>query len=165
MTFIFFLTEMHWLPSKYLSKWWRNTKWYQRDDGKIHRALEYRTRHDLSFVLGDIQNEPEIDTQTLSLRQARRRRKVEKCHSIKKGDFRVYKRSYDKCMQPKEALVDQLARKVVLEKPIESGMELEYANQWGPVYSSLPLVRVTVMREPFRYDQPAFCVVAAFAVD
>ena len=53
-------------------------------------------------------------------------------------------------MKPKEPLADKEARQVILDEAGGATTELDAVTQWGHVYSSLPLMRVTVVREPFR---------------
>lgn len=59
-----------------------------------------------------------------------------------------YKQHYHECVAPREDVIDELAIKKVFEEE-ENGENM--AEDWSPVYASMPILRVTMMREPFSW--------------
>ena len=60
-----------------------------------------------------------------------------------------YKRDYEECSVPLQREVDSKAMHA-LSKPL-SVDDANVATSWSPVYASLPVLRVTVMRNPFTW--------------
>ena len=77
-------TELHWLPTDYLTQWWKTTEWYTGNkEDKMLQAIQHR--HDSS------------DT----------------C-SQGPYTYRQFKSQYSKCFHPREKVADALAKDVVV---------------------------------------------------
>lgn len=57
---------------------------------------------------------------------------------------KIYRKLYPTCVEPREAVADQLVQQVFP------------TTDWSWVYASMPVVRVTVMREPFSWLMSKF---------
>ena len=121
----YFGSEMHWLPGPYLEKWWKQ-HWATRDN---------------------------TDDQVTPLWKKLRRN--ETWCEVKNMEFPknylVYNRVYEECSKPMQADVDTRAMGAVAKKLQIKNQEDLAVWTWAPVYASLPVLRVTVVRDPFAW--------------
>jgi len=115
--------EMHWLPPAFLQRWWA---WSWANNSSSSSSV--------ASYLGTLSPGSEwcpIDG------------------AARPGTGKEYTRLYDKCSVPLQGGVDEIAARAVLSSgKLGQGPSQEGVSSWSPVYASLPLLRVTVFREP-----------------
>ena len=111
--------EMHWLPARYLEKWWADT--WGRLDTTDFSSLWRRLQVDQKWCTENNASRPE---------------------------GRRYRAMYEKCSVPLQGEVDARAL-----DSLASRLPREHSDgiSWSPVYASLPVLRVTVVRDPFSW--------------
>jgi hypothetical protein len=117
----YFGSEMHWLPGPYLENWWKE-HWATPDDQVTPLWNKLR------------RNETWCEVQNTSI-------EFPKNHT-------VYERVYETCSKPMQKDVDVRAVSAVAKK-LE--IHKDKLSVWTPVYASLPVLRVTVVRDPFAW--------------
>lgn len=132
-------SELHWLPTKYLVQWWRTTPWGQQVDDFIADTIT--DRHTA------VNKEPwKVQPKMLEIVGSGKIPTL----NCKQGPYTYpnFKSTYKACFQPKHELLDTVTRHVVgsLVKD-EDAVALQYAK----MMASLPVLRVTVVREPFSW--------------
>jgi hypothetical protein len=115
-------SELHWLPSEYLARWWYTTSW--AENGDIESLWQERAR-----------------------RWYQPGKKRSKCHFTTESPADFYKDRYHECVAPREDIIDALAT----EKVLKNDNGAETVEDWSPLYASMPVLRVTMMREPFSW--------------
>ena len=121
-------SELHWLPTPFLQQWWSQTTWAKSDLGN-----QSPDRPTIAELLGNRLKRSEgpfnklLNTSTL-------------CPD---GDLtdKFYLLYYKHCMLPAIEKVDEAASRLIRAA----------GNNWTQVYSSLPVLRVTMIREPFSW--------------
>ena len=121
-------SEMHWLPVLYLQKWWLSLQNNNSTGGT--------NTNDFITPLWD---------------------KLLPNHTwcAAKGSSRLvhaktYKSDYEECSIPLQHEVDTKAL-VTLNDQLSTNNDTQVITSWAPLYASLPLLRVTVMRDPFSW--------------
>jgi len=66
-------------------------------------------------------------------------------------EFRHYKRYYSKCVHPKEAVLDQVASRLVATTADADNGQGGDATDWSSVYASMPVLRTVMLREPLSW--------------
>ncbi|CAB9504317.1 expressed unknown protein [Seminavis robusta] len=120
--------ELHWLPTPFLQQWWNSTTW---------------ARHSHTTDTA-ISNGKDLWGQ----RASRWNQPGSACHYEQKHPFHHYKEQYFDCVAPHEHVVDQTAHRVLSQKDSPTTSLIQ---DWSPVYASLPVLRITMMREPFSW--------------
>ena len=125
-------SELHWLPTKYLVQWWKTTLWGRQTGDFIgdtiadrHTAIhnqEWKLHPKLREIAGDNK------IPTLQCQEG-------------PYTYRPFKAFYKTCFQPKEQVVDAVTRHVVGNDSF----------QYAKMMASMPILRVTVLREPFSW--------------
>ena len=138
-------SEFHWLPEEYLIKWWKASPWgrdyVSEKDDFISHAIGTRNApigKGEEWIVHD------------KIRAITRQKGNKMPHIICPGtfQFRPYRRSYTKCAQPKEAIMDQMAHHVVTEYNNNlNNKNMDPVIQYAQMIASLPVTRVTVLRE------------------
>jgi len=120
-------SEMHWLPPKYLTNWWEKT--YHRSDG------------------GD--NDERSGVSIKILERLKLLDSDEFCNGRRPshGAFRQYSVSYPTCHRPKEAVADQLSNSYFNDDENRGGN----VTDWSFLYASLPVIRTTIVRDPWSW--------------
>jgi hypothetical protein len=122
-------TELHWLPPKYLENWWSN-QWsssanesrnLESEDGVIRKALASLMPRDHRWCPEHRKPRP------------KNRREAE--------------RIYSQCSVPLASRMDDTFRQFWRQRTNQTTKQINYA----PLYASLPLHRVVMLREPFRW--------------
>jgi hypothetical protein len=131
--------EFHWLPKSYMVQWWKNSRW-GRDpnhsfvtDAIQDRDMEITTTWHvpakIQEIVGGADNIPNI--------------------TCRKGPYKYWDlkgKGYQNCFQPKEAVMDQVSKYVMGDDPLQAAR----------LTSNLPILRVTVLREPFSWLMSKF---------
>ena len=125
--------ELGFLPTPYLVNWWSNTTWAkQQDTPKSH------TVDQISALLAN-------RTNRLYGSLVDRKSRIKECFgaplTINEWDF-----VYEECIRPKAVMADLLAKATMHE----------LHGNFGPVYASMPVLRVTMLREPFSWLKSKF---------
>lgn len=121
-------SEMHWLPPAYLKKWWKNTVWGADGTDPVTKMWELLSAEKWCL-------------------DAKKRGKgvgwpnVWPISQNRKG--KKYKKLYSLCSAPLQVKADKNA--------VEAVSESSTNISWSSVYASLPVLRVTMMRDPFSW--------------
>jgi hypothetical protein len=146
-------TELHWLPSRYLAAWWKTMSVVHASG--TEQGLALHSRLESLWPLLQVNN----SDWCTELQRSRPRSRKE-----------MY-RHYDNCTKPLAQLVDTYAQQWMQHRhgedtggAISSNTERDEAHvllsstlgvdpslNWGTLYSSLPVLRTTVVREPFSW--------------
>lgn len=129
-------SELHWLPTDYLLDWWKTTKWGRKLEDFVKNLIEYRFQNQG----GGVHGEWKTDAKALELMNHQLPENMD-C-PFEKLTFRQYHKFYEKCVQPQEQWMDEVTKHVTGQDPLEYGAEL---------IASIPVMRVTVLREPFSW--------------
>ena len=145
--------ELHWLPPRYLQNWWKT----QQPSSSLTTNNDFlkgasKTWHELAQAFESIQHG-----------------NTEWCPSLQQARFQTdneLEAHHDECSVPLAAQMDQLARKWAAES-LSNGIEAttgrrvslvstnekedESSLHWGPLYASLPVLRTTIVRDPFSW--------------
>jgi hypothetical protein len=126
--------ELHWLPTSFLHKWWQTTPWASSS----------------SFTKN---NHPTTTTLSLSSWWQERSTKWnnnnnnsssshDDCYFHENQDhpYHYYKAHYWNCVHPREQAIDQ---------EVVQALPASLHDDWSPLYASMPVLRITMMREPF----------------
>jgi hypothetical protein len=116
--------EMHWLPVLYLQKWWRSLQTNSTDNPNDFITPLWKKL---------LPHHTWCDANGTS-------------RSI---DAEDYKRDYQECSIPLQHEVDTKAL-ITLNAQL-SNNDTQVTTSWSPLYASLPVLRVTVMRDPFSW--------------
>lgn len=118
--------EMHWLPTKFLEDWWKSTPWSltRTTDLMQHHWQERSSRWNKTL--------PE----DWSLEAA--------CYAYTRNPLTYYRSRYFDCVAPHEDDADAAATAMV-------DASIRDNHDWSQLYASLPILRVTMMREPFSW--------------
>jgi len=137
-------SEMHWLPPKYLNEWWNNT-YASHSRGKriLQKADETARTH---LALDEISKGFQLLGSSAFCDN----------NPAPYGRGHRYDSSYKWCHKPKEAKYDGLSYDL-----------FSNATDWADLYASLPVLRTTLVREPWswllskfywhRYDEMTSC--------
>lgn len=124
---------MNFLPTGWLVNWWTNTTWGQADaqtnDNSVATKLENRYNRS-QYVFAPNRIAPEK-------------------RNCADGPFKrafQYNRYYEKCVYPETKKADVVARAATQD----------LQGNWGPLYASMPVNRVTMLREPFSWLKSKF---------
>ena len=130
-------TELHWLPQQILSKWWEESN------------LILSNHSTFKFIKGSIETLYPTNNKWCSF---------EKNNNSRPVDSEDYNRSYSNCSIP---LKDIVEKKVLTYfdnnavNPIMTGYNpfhiLSGNMDWSFLYASLPVLRMTIVREPFSW--------------
>jgi hypothetical protein len=129
--------ELHWLPPKYLQDWWKTSPWNTNDDGNndnnspqsvVARALKSLEPNNTSWCLE--QNQTNIS------------RPLHTYHAVKQV--------YDTCSIPLATKMDALSRRL-FQTTDDNDNDNQKNYNYAPVYTSLPVQRVVMLREPFSW--------------
>lgn len=130
------LSEMHYLPYQVLMKWWERS-WLQ-----LYPATSVVT----DFIFSHLQNLMPGSTSYC--------RPIKNSTGITGYPRPVTKRDrnklYDICAVPIFTDADSKARKMAQKIQSISGAS-EYEENWSPIYASLPVQRITMIRDPFDF--------------
>ncbi|CAB9519789.1 expressed unknown protein [Seminavis robusta] len=127
-------SEMHWLPTSYLVNWWNHSLWGQ--DRESHFVTQLLEERNLQVV-----KKWHVPNKVKEIVGGERKLPKINCE---KGPYhyRDLRRNYKRCFQPKEAVVDKVYHHI---------MGHDDPMQAARLTASLPLMRVTVLREPFTW--------------
>ena len=148
-------SELHWLPPKYLQSWWTKSPWSSSpygtggvDDPKIP---------EIDSAWKTLLPSPSSSSKSMSTKQE---------HDHQKWCFGTHYRpmkhdefdeSYHECSLPIAETIDKKFQTYWNNKhrkqlQQQQGLELlHHDNDYSLIYSSLPVQRVTVLREPFSW--------------
>jgi len=151
-------SELHWLPDKYLVKWWQDTPWgkeYSTKDNThdfIRHAIvsrgapttvpgEWEVHYKIPEIIGS-----KNDTSANKLKIPGLH-----CYQVPQGGRihrqRYIEEAYQNCSHLKEPIVDQLCNYVIKEHNKKSNQKLQSPIQYAQMIASLPVIRVTVIRD------------------
>jgi hypothetical protein len=117
----YFGAEMHWLPGPYLEKWWKEQWATPGYDDQVTPLWNKLRRNETWCEAKDME--------------------LPKTHD-------VYHSVYEECSKPMQEDVDHRATSAVAKK---LHVHKDDLSVWTPVYASLPVLRVTVVRDPFSW--------------
>lgn len=129
--------EFHWLPAKVLERFWRSLSSIDAAKKEEHYAYESINRAMESL-------HPESDEAWCVLR---RNNGTALSRPFSK---REYKSRYSRCSVPLARKIDQNALKALEGRLPKYNQQLKMPS-WSPVYAALPVLRTTVVREPFSW--------------
>ncbi|CAB9525344.1 expressed unknown protein [Seminavis robusta] len=116
--------ELHWLPNQFLAQWWEK---------KHNSTTKVDLYKDFMKRMKDW-SPPE--------RKAPCYMPIHFNRSLQLS--RHYRSRYAKCVQPKEQKWDQMAHDIF-------GTNNQTVTDWSAIYASLPVLRVTLLREPLSW--------------
>ena len=131
-------SEWHWLPHKYLGNWWKRTPWYQGSADPILKYLDHRSKLWTSRG-NELCIYRSTPTRKSSSSSSRASRLMNQPYHI------FYNQHYHQCVSPYEEEADNEVIKSV------STMQKYNVTDWSVIHASLPVLRVTVLREPFSW--------------
>jgi hypothetical protein len=120
-------SELHWLPPKYLEKWWQSTEWYTKME-------ELKDNHT-----------PRFPFHQLTPKKKKWCRKQKKPRPDHGGDFA---KVYDQCSVPLAAQFDDQFERFWSQ---QSSTNQPTIMNYSPIYASLPVHRATMLREPYSW--------------
>jgi hypothetical protein len=132
--------ELHWLPQKYLSNWWKKS--WTMDDDDIDSTLG---RGDQITPLLETLQPGNVDWCPLGERKLSR--------PLNRSE---YEQNYAQCSGRLLQLADKEAFHAVQRRPkfmasqpalLQHPLDID----WSPLYASLPVLRVTVVRDPYSW--------------
>ena len=125
--------EMHWLPQPILSRW-LESKWRYSDTTGLQELLK-------TLLPGN--------TDWCAYRSAGKARDI---HVARSEKIAEYKEMYEKCSVPRQFAADQKAAALLRNDLWQKRRERTTDDyDWSPIYASLPVLRITVIREPFSW--------------
>jgi hypothetical protein len=137
--------ELHWLPQKYLSNWWKRA-WMMGDD------IDSSYKEDRIAPLLETLQPGNTEWCPLGDRLARPQNRTD------------YEQMYAQCSGRLMQLADKEAFHAVQrrpkfmaasQQPSSSSRSLQPAHpfdiDWSPLYASMPVLRVTVIRDPYSW--------------
>ena len=138
-------SELHWLPTQYLVKWWNSTWWGKQGAENNNDALGdlianrhtavSNTKWPVHPKVTEMVGEDAIPT--LNCDQG-------------PYTYRPFLRAYKQCFQPKEEVVDLMTRYIVGDEDGSSPGNFSTVP-YAEIISSMPVLRVTVLRDPFSW--------------
>lgn len=144
-------SELHWLPTKYLVQWWKSTSWGVQGEEANGDALGdmIQNRHiAVSHIkwpvhpkVAEIVGEENVPT--LNCNEG-------------PYTYRPFLRAYKQCFQPKEKVVDTVTRHIVRDEDRSSTNESSLHLAYARMMASMPVMRVTVLRDPFSWLSSKF---------
>jgi len=121
--------EIHWLPPKILLSWWNTTFYFTKEETK--RNATVIKRHLKSLIPPNIWC---IDEK-----------------SSRPQNRKAYMKSYSSCVQPLQSMIDETSLKMFIDELKPSKHKSLGNMDWSPLYASLPVLRTTIIREPFSW--------------
>lgn len=141
-----FGAEVHWLPARMLSNWW-NTLWASPTGGQAGDSITRWLRtleapFDLSKFLGFSESKEVIKNDRRSW-----------CKGQPRPIFGYASTTtyYQGCSDELCKPIDRLAQEAVSQRLASIHGNLAAAEQWSTLYASLPVLRVTLLRDPFSW--------------
>lgn len=138
-------SELHWLPTQYLMRWWNSTPWGKEGAEDNNDALGdfianrhtavSNTKWPVHPKVTEMVGEDTIPT--INCDQG-------------PYTYRPFLRAYKQCFQPKEEVVDMMTRYIVGEEDDSSSGNFS-SVPYAQIIASIPVLRVTVLREPFSW--------------
>ena len=118
--------ELHWLPGPYLEQWWKSL----RIDNTVpaNAISEHLTNRSNAILLRQQQQH--------SITHVAR---CTKGHRVIPDSFPMEQDLYEQCFASIANSVDSIGRSIVAD------------DDWSPLYASLPVARVALIREPFSW--------------
>lgn len=134
--------ELHWLPNEYLISWWKRSPWHKIDlasssVSSVADQLAHRFQHD--------HDESNI------------RPKPSKPCPNDNYTHREYRKYYQHCLWPKQAATDQHAQTIFGSSSATADTNTtSTATNYAQLYASLPVLRVTMLRDPWSWLMSRF---------
>jgi len=129
-------SELSWLPIPFLRDWWKKHYYYEHDDEHNSSSIFLEKLATLDGIQPWCQDFP----RPLEFNDRHPER---------------FTKFYDCAQQHLEPAADALDEKILQRRFFSSGIaapsEQQKGRAWGEMYASLPVVRVTVLREPFSW--------------
>mmetsp|Transcript_7921 Transcript_7921/g.9917 ORF Transcript_7921/g.9917 Transcript_7921/m.9917 type:complete len:337 (-) Transcript_7921:105-1115(-) len=113
--------EMHWLPKPYLKRWWSDTPWSMLNISSVGRNI--------SSWFDTLQE---------------RTIWCDAWNDVRPDNDLQYSMMYNDCSLPIQSKIDRHAIDIFRLNRSES-------ISWSPIYASLPLIRTTMIRDPFSW--------------
>jgi hypothetical protein len=133
-------SEWHWLPHKYLGNWWKKTPWYKGSNDRIMEYLDHRWTLWTSKGNNESCIYSSTPTRKSSLSSSNRASRL-----MNQPHHLFYNQHYYRCIAPYEEEADNEGIKAM------SATHVHNCNDWSVIHASLPVLRVTVLREPFSW--------------
>ena len=130
--------EMHWLPTEYLEDWWKTTPW-----GSINSSHISGTDGNAMDSVQPLWEERATRWHPTNTSITNSRGEIP-CSAEKRHPFQYYRQEYYNCVAPYEDDAD-FAANAMVDATIRDNQD------WSHIYASLPVLRVTMMREPFSW--------------
>ena len=127
--------ELHWLPSKYLSSWWQSNFHFRKDESKENSILIQNHLESLSEGNKSWCNTNNVDFGML-----------ERPFSPKQ-----YDKIYSICAAKLQSSLDKVSFESFTHELRPGQFFTVGSMDWSPIYASLPVIRTTVVREPFSW--------------
>lgn len=125
-------SELHWLPPKLLSSWWESTFRLSKNESIKHSLSINNQFNNMSSQrknLCDIEGEP----------------------IYRPRNEEEYRKYYSLCSEARQSEIDDITMKIFLNE-LNPDENYNTGNMdWSPLYASLPVLRATVVREPFSW--------------
>eukprot|EP00934_Nitzschia_sp_Nitz4_P005164 Nitzschia sp. Nitz4//scaffold93_size78505//42440//44062//NITZ4_005423-RA/size78505-processed-gene-0.88-mRNA-1//1//CDS//3329560297//5154//frame0 len=131
-------SELHWLPTSFLVEWWRSTKWAESEKNDFMEALiqnRFAPNQGTWQVPQQVHMIESVQIPTVECPKSPEL-------SWKYGRERFLR----KCLKPREPFVDGLTRDYITSTSPEPAV-IQYAQ----MIASLPVMRVTILRDPFSW--------------
>lgn len=130
--------ELHWLPPRYLLHWWKKqTKPKSTSSNNNNNNNTQQIHAELTKALQLIK--PDNTDWCPSLQRAR-------FH-----DDEELEMIYANCSLPMAERIDQLAWQWNTQTSSAASAQASSVAHWGPLYASLPVLRTTIVRDPFSW--------------
>ncbi|CAB9499734.1 expressed unknown protein [Seminavis robusta] len=152
--------ELHWLPTSFLVQWWNQSTWSRSlplSDSSSTSSTQTsgvkKEQDDYIRAVGQkLANRFNRSHLVFDATQKRTVKRMCKSGSLTKRFW--YMRLYQKCMKPMVEESDLLARKAIHGSSTSQSQRKQLTESelhWSSVYASLPVLRVTLLREPFAW--------------
>lgn len=135
-------SELHWLPPEYLKKWWASFNTQKR--GKSTNMIQTRATTSIMSSLDELENARLARRGELkggALTSVCTSESQQRIIPVNKVDDAVV---HDRCLKDHVDRADSIAREWLAASTVRPVIE-----DWSGLYASLPVARVTVVRDPF----------------
>ena len=149
-------SELHWLPTQYLLDWWTTHSPWGQSNQKDVISEALRTRNDPTINNGHWKLLDHVDDASANHLPPTTKVDCPDGHDYNHSRYWP-SQFYEHCIQPKTHIVDQLATRAILgdakstDNANTDASSSSSSLHWAHMLSTLPVTRVTVVREPFSW--------------